>query len=111
MKSKDSLFGMIASVGCIVLCVILLFGNPYSNTPVSKGTFIIIVMMLILPACLGITAWFLRNRFLMYMVFVWSLPYGLYLSVASIPSIWNLLSVILILYLVSAKRMSKSYSG
>lgn len=110
LKLKYSLFGLVASAGCIILCAILLFWNPYSNTPVSRGTFIIIFTMLIFPAGLGTITSFLKNRILMYIVFIWSLPYGLYLSVASIPSIWNLFSVVLILYLVAATRMSKSYS-
>lgn len=106
LKSKYSLFGVVASVGCIILCAIVLFWNPYSKTPASNDTVLIIFIMLIFPAFIGIITSFLRNRILMYIVFVWSLPYGLYLSVASIPSIWNLFSVVLILYLVSAIRHS-----
>ncbi|RCW40101.1 hypothetical protein DFP97_1413 [Paenibacillus prosopidis] len=105
MKLKYSLFGVVASLGCIILCVILLFWNPYSRTPTGHDTVLIIFIMLIFPACIGILSSFLRNRILMYIVFAWSLPYGLYLSFASIPSIWNLFSVVLILYLVSAIRM------
>ncbi|SDN05617.1 Flavodoxin-like fold [Paenibacillus sp. yr247] len=44
-------------------------------------------IMLIFPAFLGIITSFLKNRILMYIVFVWSLPYGLYFSVVSIPSL------------------------
>jgi hypothetical protein len=64
--------------------------------------------MLILPAFLGIVSSFLKNRMVMYIVFVWSLPYGLYLCVVSIPSVWNLFGVVLILYLISAMRMNKT---
>jgi hypothetical protein len=110
LKSKYSLLGVVASVGCIILFAIFLFWNPYSGAPVGKDTILIIFIMLICPAFIGIINSFLRNRILMHIVFVWSLPYGLYLFVASIPSIWNLFSVVLILYLVSAIRMSKSYS-
>jgi hypothetical protein len=43
-----------------------------------------------------------------HIVFVWSLPYGLYLCVVLIPSVWNLFGVVLILYLISAMRMNKT---
>lgn len=109
MKPKYSLLGVVACVGCIILCVFFLFWNPYSRTLAGIDTALIFLIMLIFPAFLGIIASFLRNRILMYIVSAWSLPYGLYLSVASIPSIWNLFSVVLILYLVSAIKMSKSY--
>jgi hypothetical protein len=110
MKSIYPLFGVVASVGCIILCAIFLYWNPYSRTPARNDTVQIIFIMLIFPAFIGIITSFLRNRILMYIVFVWSLPYGLYLSVARIPSVMNLFSLVLILYLVSAIRMSKSYS-
>jgi hypothetical protein len=102
---KISIFGLVASVGCIILCGIFLFWNPYSNTQVGNDTLKMIFTMLILPALLGIVTSFLKNRILMYIVFVWSLPYGLYLAVVSIPSVWNLFGVVLILYLISATRM------
>jgi hypothetical protein len=98
-------YGIIASVGCIILSCILLFLNPYSSEPADYETVLIIVVMLIAPACVGIIASILRVRFLLIVALVWSLPYGLYLSVASIPSLWNLYSVVLILYLISAVKM------
>jgi hypothetical protein len=109
LKSKYSFYGVIASIGCIILCAIFLYWNPYSSTAASNETVLITFLMLILPAFLGTIISFLGNRILMYIVFVWSMPYGLYLSIASIPSVWNLFIVVLILYLVSAKQMSKSY--
>ncbi|AJY75150.1 hypothetical protein VN24_11875 [Paenibacillus beijingensis] len=108
MKWNDSFFGAVASVGCIILCAIFLFWNPYSRTPAGTDTVLILFIMLIIPALLGIVVSFMANRILRYMVFVWSLPYGLYLSLASIPSVWNLFGAVLILYLVSAIRMSQS---
>jgi hypothetical protein len=104
---KISFFGLVASVGCIILCGIFLFWNPYSSTPVSNDTLKIIFTFLILPAFLGIVTSFLKNRILMYIVFVWSLPFGLYFCFASIPSVWNLFGLVLILYLISAIRMNK----
>lgn len=101
---------LIASVGCIILCAIFLFWNPYSKTLANNDTVLIISIMLIFPAIVGIINSFLKNRILMYIVFAFSLPCGLYLSVASIPSMWNLFSVVLILYLVSAIQMKKTTS-
>ncbi|MDF2660854.1 MAG: hypothetical protein K0Q94_3645 [Paenibacillus sp.] len=44
----------------------------------------------------------------MIIVFVWSLPYGLYLTVAAVPSLFNLFGAVLLFYLVSALTMKKS---
>jgi hypothetical protein len=105
---KISIFGLVASVGCIVLCVIYLYWNPHSITPPNNGTIKVFYTMLILPAFVGIVASYLKNRILLYIVFVWSLPCGLYLTIVSIPSIWNLFGAVLILYLVSAMLMKKT---
>src|SRR5205809_848642 len=87
---KYSIFGLVASIGCMILCAVFLYWNPYSSTPSNSGTTSVFYIMLIIPACVGIVASFLKNRILMFFVFIWSLPYGLYLTVVSIPSIWNL---------------------
>jgi len=109
MNLKKPLFSaLVASVGCIILCLLLLFWNPYSKTPAGNDTILIISIMLILPACLGIITSFLRSAILMSIVLVWSLPYGLYLSLGVIPSVWNLFGAVLVLYLVSAIRMRRS---
>ncbi|MDR0267186.1 hypothetical protein [Paenibacillus sp.] len=102
---KISNLGLFASALCIILCAVFLYWNPYSSIPPNSGTIKVFYTMLILPALVGIVASFLKNRILMCIVFVWSLPYGLYLSVASIPSIWNLFGVVLIVYIVSAVQM------
>lgn len=100
-----------ASVGCIMLSCLLLFWNPYTEIRVSHKTILIVFMMLILPACIGILAAIVRNRMLMLVVLIWSLPYGIYLSVASIPSIWNLYAAVLILYVISLIRKETAYKG
>lgn len=102
---KVSYMGLIASLGCILLCCILLFWNPYSGVRAGNDTVFVIFLMLILPACLGIITSFIRYKIMMFIVFVWSLPYGLYLSIAKIPSIFNLFGIVLVLYLVSAILM------
>ncbi|MBP1964176.1 hypothetical protein [Paenibacillus aceris] len=105
---KNSIFGLVASIGCIILCAVFLYGNPYSSTPPDSGTKNVFYTMLILPACVGIVASFLKNRILMFIVFIWSLPYGLYLTVVSIPSIWNLFGVVLLVYFVTTMKMKKA---
>jgi hypothetical protein len=110
MKSRYASFiGLVASVGCIILCAIFLFWNPYSTTPAGGGTFLIVSIMLVVPACLAIVASLLNKRVFMYITFVWSLPYGLYFTVVSIPSLWNLFGWILISYFLSARLMHNHY--
>jgi hypothetical protein len=104
---KVSVLGLVASLGCIILCAIFLFWNPYSSTPAERDTITIIVTMLVLPAIVGIVSSILNIRILMYIVLVWSVPYGLYLTVVSIPSIFNLFGVVLILYLFAVSEMKK----
>ncbi|WP_213652161.1 hypothetical protein [Paenibacillus sp. J23TS9] len=105
---KSSFLGLVASIGCIILSAVFLYWNPYSTTPPNIRTINVIYIMLILPAFVGIVTSFLKNRILMFIVFVWSLPFGLYLSIVSIPSIWNLFGAVLIVYLVSAIQMKKT---
>ncbi|SFS63976.1 hypothetical protein SAMN05428962_1822 [Paenibacillus sp. BC26] len=103
-----SISGLIASIGCILLCCVFSFWNPYSTIPIGIDTLLIMSITLVLPALLGIVSSLRNNRLLMYMVFVWSLPFGLYMCIASIPSVWNLYGVVLILYLIAAIRMNRS---
>jgi len=105
---KISILGLFASIGCIIICAVFLYWNPYSSTPPNSGTIKVFYSMLILPALVGIIASFLKNRILMCIVFIWSLPDGLYLSVARIPSIWNLFGIVLIVYIISAVQMKKT---
>ncbi|MBD3918520.1 hypothetical protein H8B09_07115 [Paenibacillus sp. PR3] len=104
---KFSLTGLIGSFLCIVLSSILLFWNPYSSFKISTDTGMVVFMMLILPACCGVAASIFKVRYLMGIVFIWSLPYGIYLSAASIPSLYNLFAVVLILYLVSVITLKR----
>ncbi|MBB6671182.1 hypothetical protein [Cohnella nanjingensis] len=99
---RSILFGIAASVGCILTCLVFLYWNPYSSDPPEPGTVRALTYMLILPACLGLVASALRSRLLMYAAFAWSLPCGLYLGVAAIPSYFNVFLVLLALYLVAA---------
>lgn len=104
---KISITGLVASLGSILLCCIFMFWNPYSPGRAGNDTVLILIVSMILPACLGVIASCLKSRVLMNIVFAWSLPYGLYLSIASIPSIFTLFLVVLILYVVAIIRMRK----
>jgi len=106
---KYSVYAGAASVGCIILSCLLLFWNPYTRMSMDDNTIIIVFMMLIVPACIGLIASILRNRIMMLVVLIWSLPYGIYLSVASIPSVWNLYGAVLVLYAISIVRKETTY--
>jgi len=75
-KLKISYIGLFASLGCILLCGLFLFWNPYSGASASNDTTYVIFISLILPACIGLVSSFLRRRILMYIALLWSLPYG-----------------------------------
>ncbi|OCT10975.1 hypothetical protein A8709_04530 [Paenibacillus pectinilyticus] len=107
MKWTFSYLGAVASLGCMLLICWFLFWNPYSETAASRGTIGILLAMLLLPAMLGLIGSLTMKHRLIYIAFFWSLPYGLYFSVASLPSIWNLFIIVLALYLVSAIQIGK----
>lgn len=103
-----SMTGWIASVGCIALCGLLLFRNPYTGSTAGADTIGIVTATMMLPACLGGIATYFRIRWLMFVVFLWSLPIGLYMAVASTPSVWNGFGAVLVLYLASALTMGRT---
>ncbi|CAM4512727.1 hypothetical protein FHS16_003386 [Paenibacillus endophyticus] len=100
--------GMAASAASILLSGMFLFANPYSEAPPKPDTIIIVVVMLITPACLALASALARRMALMTVAFVWSLPYGLYLTFAALPSMWSLFGVVLLLYLVSVIRLAQT---
>jgi hypothetical protein len=104
---KISLLGLLAALGCLILCAIFLYANPYASSEVNNGTRSIMYAMLILPALTGVVASLFSYRIGMVIVFIWSLPYGLYIAIASIPSIWNLFGVVLLMYVLSVVQMKK----
>lgn len=104
---KISLLGLVSAIGCLILCAIFLYANPYGSSDLTNETISIMYAMLIFPALIGVVASLFNNRIVMIIVCIWSLPYGLYISVASIPSIWNLFGVVLMLYVLSAVQMKR----
>ncbi|MDR6553836.1 hypothetical protein [Paenibacillus qinlingensis] len=105
MKRSISHLGVYASLGSMLLCCWFLFWNPYSEVVASRDTMLLLLVMLIAPAGVGLIGSFLKNRKLLIVAFIWSLPYGLYLALASLPSFWYLFGVTLLLYLAAALRM------
>ncbi|MCC3372752.1 hypothetical protein [Cohnella sp. REN36] len=99
---RSVVFGVAASAGCMLAALVFLYWNPYSDHPPEPGTVRILTWMLIVPACFGFVASALRSRLLMYVVFGWSLPYGLYMGIIAIPSYFNVFLLFLALYLVAA---------
>lgn len=85
----------------IGLSLIFLFFNPYSDQEASSSTIVIVGLMLLLPsAVMAISIW-LGLRLLMAICLLWLAPYSLYLSMASIPTIWNLFFLILLVQFIA----------
>lgn len=85
----------------IGLSFFFLFVSPYSEQEVSGSTKVIVILMLLLPSgVMAISIW-LGLRLLMAISLVWLTPYSFYLSIASIPSIWNLFFPILLVQFVA----------
>lgn len=96
-------FGVIASLGSIFLWIVFLFVNPYSDAGISGVTYGIAFVMLSLGV-LGIVASLKSRAYLMYLVFLGSLPAGLYFLLT--PGVFRWLGLFCGLYLVSAVVMT-----
>ncbi|MFC4558441.1 hypothetical protein ACFO3D_09480 [Virgibacillus kekensis] len=97
MKISSKIIGVIAGLTGIILWVILNFFNPYSNNPEGDsitGTF----FMLCLPAFVAIISSFKTSKTLMFISFLWSLPFSLYLGLS--PSIFSLFGLVNLSYLI-----------
>lgn len=108
MNRKDQIgiaVGIVASIGGIILWLILNFFNPYSTEGITEGTIKITFMGLGLPAISGLVAAVFRIKWLMYAVFIGSLPLSLYL--AGTPSIYKLFLLVSLSYLISAILITK----
>ncbi len=85
----------------IGLSFFFLFVNPYSEQEVSGSTKVIVILMLLLPSGVMAISIGLGIRLLMAISLVWLAPYSFYVSIASIPSIWNLFFLILMVQFVA----------
>lgn len=89
-----------APAATIFLAFIFLYFNPYnSETPIDRTTEFAVHLMLTLPAAIAIFAYVVRNRMVKRIAFFWSLPLGLYLGIAGVPSLWTLFILLIPLYL------------
>lgn len=90
--------GLIGGFSSLILWVVFVFYNPYSNIPLS-GSMIITFLMLCMPACLAIVAVIFSKPAFMLVAFIWALPYSLYLFFT--PGIFKLFGASCLLYLIS----------
>ena len=98
-----SVFGVVASSGSGVLWLLFLFVNPYSNAEMSAVTYSIAFAMCSLSV-LGIIASVKGRIYLMYLVFLGSVPAGLYFLLT--PGVFKWFGALCMLYLVSAMLMT-----
>lgn len=91
--------GTIASISSIVLLTILII-NLYSTDGITEKTIIITCIGLGLPAISGLVAALFRIKWLMFTVFIGSLPLGWYLTGTDGPL--RLYILVSLCYLLSA---------
>ena len=107
MKRKEqigSIVGLFASIGGITLWIILIYFNPYSSGGIAEDVMIRTFFGLLLPSIIGTIGSAFRIRWLMYVVFIVSLPLNLYL--AGTPGIFKLFLIVSLGYLLSAILIS-----
>ncbi|MDM5463133.1 MULTISPECIES: hypothetical protein [Bacillus cereus group] len=108
MKNNLSVcIAIVAAISIVNLSIIFLYFNPYSNQMLDKEVYITIFFILLLPSFLAVIAVLVRKTVLMIFCGVWLLPGTLYLSVAAIPTLWNLYIIFLMIYFISIVWMKK----
>ncbi len=98
-----SCVGLIASLGSLLLWLMFLFVNPYSTAEIGGVTYILALGMCSLSV-LGILACRKGRLSLMYLVFLGSLPAGLYFVLT--PGVFKWLGLFCMLYLASTIGMT-----
>ncbi|MFC5469401.1 hypothetical protein ACFPPD_11775 [Cohnella suwonensis] len=95
------MLGLAAPIATVAISLLFLYANPYDSDPdlLSHTTQLSVYLLLIAPALAAVLAYAIRNRALKLTAFYWSLPAGLYLGLAGIPSYWTLLILSIFLYL------------
>ena len=99
--------GVLAAISIFILSIVFLYFNPYSNQMLDREVYITVFFILLLPSFLAVIAVLVRKPILMILCGVWLLPGTLYLSVAAIPTLWNLYIIFLMIYFISVIRMKK----
>ncbi|QWI50207.1 hypothetical protein [Bacillus mycoides] len=108
MKNNLSVcIAIVAAISIVILSIIFLYFNPYSNQMLDKEVYITVFFILLLPSFLAVIAVLVRKTVLMIFCGVWLLPGTLYLSVAAIPTLWNLYIIFLMIYFISIVWMKK----
>ncbi|MFC5702935.1 hypothetical protein ACFPVX_16730 [Cohnella faecalis] len=92
------LLNRLPPVATIILALVFCFANPYTSKALNGSTVVIIFVALILPAVLVLISIPFRNNMLKSIGFCLSLPCGLYLGLAGIPSYWALIIVFIAFY-------------
>ena len=95
-----AIVGFVASICGIVLWIGLIYFNPYSSQGIDEDVTIRTFFGLGLPAIIGMIGSVFRIRWLMYAVFIVSLPLSLYL--VGTPGIFKLFFLASSGYLLSA---------
>ncbi|MDH4423268.1 hypothetical protein QEZ44_17860 [Bacillus cereus] len=99
--------GVLAAISIFILSIVFLYFNPYSNQMLDREVYITVFFILLLPSFLAVIAVLVRKPILMIFSGFWLLPGTLYLSVAAIPTLWNLYIIFLMIYFISVIRMKK----
>lgn len=90
-----------SSIFGIVLSLLFIVNNPFSEVVLSITTKWIVVFMLVLPSIFMLISVLYNRLFFMILSFVWLVPYSLYMAVATIPSIWNFFVIFLFFQFLS----------
>jgi hypothetical protein len=98
-KKASVITGLAGCILGILLWTILIYFNPYSSNPANPGTFYITFFMLCLPAVVGLLSLAFNRLKLIWLVLLWTLPYGLYLTAT--PGIFNLYGLVLAFYFIA----------
>lgn len=95
----------VATLGTIVIMTVFLYSNPYGE--VETNTRVIVTFGFIFPTILSFFAGLRGRKLPMIICLLLSLPIGLYLGLAAIPSVWNLIIPILILHIAAITMIHK----
>lgn len=102
MNNKISIFiSLIATIGLISLSVIFLYYNPYNQDIINYETVYKVFLLIVLPACFTCLFVILSKKLLAYIFLLISLPGSLYIGLSTLPSIWNLFLLALIMQILS----------
>lgn len=98
MRNHVSIIGLVSGILSILLWVLLVFFNPYSNE-IDVRTMLITLVCLVIPAIIAILSFYMSKKVLMLVAFIWSLPLSLYLIMT--PGVFLLFGFTSLAYLLS----------